>query len=310
MKKIYKPISQAVTVLGILLFTATSCGSDEKKDTPNENLQGLWRVTEFNQLTTNTESSEAIEVDIFYPDNEGVQPYIRFNTSTYVRFEVTPSDTIDKETGSYTLANNEISMLASGRPAKSYGYTISGKQLVMIEKDAEMEMSTFAVKVEGDPFLPEVPDGNGDTDNPDDETPTGCAINHDSNAMEGSSLNPLLITVGVPVDGALLDVAGRNGYEARYYLQVEPYTAFRIHVREISSTDEDVIAHFQYTTISVNDAFSTDQFIFNTDIKRDALLPLHFDLFASSSCLYIELFSYQKEVTFKFEVENLSATQK
>lgn len=307
MKKIYKPLSRLVTVLGILLLTATSCGSDDKKETPNEALQGLWRVTEVNQLSTETETSEATEDKTFYPDNEGIQPYIRFNTTSYERFEVHPTDTIDKETGSYTLDNNEITMLASGRPAKMFGYTISGKQLIMIEKEGELEMSTFAVKVDGDPFQPEVPDDNGDSDNPDDEAPTGCAIYHDANALEGSSLNPLFITTGEPIEGALLDVDGRNGYEARYYLQVEPYTAFRIHVRKISSTDTEVIAQFRYTTISVNDAFSTDQFIFNTDIQTNTLNPIHFDLFASSSCLYIEFFSYQKEVTFEFEVEDLSA---
>jgi hypothetical protein len=309
MKKIYTLISQAVIVLGILLLTATSCGSDDKKETPNENLQGLWRITEQNLITTNAESSEATEgteatqVDLFFPDSEGVQPYIRFNTTSYERFEVNPTNTFETETGSYTLTNNEITTLASGSSAKTFGYTISGKQLVMIEKDGDLETSTFAEKVADDPFLPE------DPDNPDDEAPTGCALYHDANALEGSSLNPYLVTAGEPIDGTLLDVEGQNGYEARYYMQVEPYTAFRIHVQAINTTYEDVIAQFQYTTISVNDAYSTDQFIFNTDIEKDAVIPIHFDLFASSSCLYIEFFSYQKEVTFVFEVEDLSAEQ-
>jgi hypothetical protein len=318
MKKIYKPVSQAVIALGILLLTATSCGSDDKKETPNENLQGLWRITEQNLITTNTESSEATEgtetneateVDLFFPDSEGVQPYIRFNTTTYERFEVNPTDTLETETGSYTLTNNEITTLTSGSSAKIFGYTISGKQLVMIEKDGDLETSTFAEKVTDDPFLPEGPDDNEDPDNPDDEAPTGCALYHDANALEGSSLNPYLMTAGEPIDGTLLDVEGRNGYEARYYMQVEPYTAFRIHVQAINTTYADVIAQFQYTTISVNDAYSTDQFLFNTDIEKDAVIPIHFDLFASSSCLYIEFFSYQKEVTFVFEVEDLSAEQ-
>lgn len=309
MKKIYKQTSRALTVLGILLFTATSCGGDEKKETPDESLQGLWRITEEDQIAIDTETSEAAIVDVFYPSDEGVQPYLRINTNTYDRFEVNPTDTLDKETGTYTLANNEITTLASGKPAKTYGYTISGKQLVMIKKDGELEISTFATKVVGDPFLPETPTDSENEGDPDGEAPTGCAIYHDTNAVAGSSLNPLLITPGTPVDGNLIDVEGRNGYESRFYLQVEPFTAFRLHIQEINTGYEDVIEHFEYTTISVNDAFSTDQFIFNTDIEKDAATPMQFDLFSSTSCLYIEFFSYQKEVNFVFMVEDLSVTE-
>ncbi len=308
MKKIYKHTSQAFIALGILLFT-TSCGSDDKNDTPNEILQGLWRLTEV-KAPIIADTSETTDTTITYPDSDGVQPYIRFNASTYDYFEVTTADTTIQETGNYTLANNEITILSSSEPAKNYGYTISGRQLIMIEKKDNGEITYFAEKVVGDPFMPETPADDEDTDNPDEEAPTGCAKYHDRNAVEGSSLNPTLIPTGELIAGTLYDVEGRNGHVARYYLQVTPGKAFRIHVREISTDYKDIISQLQYTTLSITDAYATDQYILNTNIETvGQSLLIKFDLFSTSSCLYIEFFSYQKEVAFKFEVENLSGTE-
>ncbi len=316
MKKIYKPISQAFIALGILLFTTTSCGSDDKNDTTNEILQGLWRLTKTQHvsvITTTSESAEdvsteATDTTIIYPDNEDVQPYIRFNASTYDYFEVTTTDTTTQETGAYTLDQNVITTQTSSEAAKNYGYTISGKQLIMIEKNDDAEISYFAEKVIGDPFLTEAP-ADEDTDIPDDDV-SGCAVYHDANAIEGSSLNPISIETGVVITDTLYAVEGRNGHVARYYLQVTPGKAFRIYVREISTDYKDIISQLRYTTISVTDAYSTDQYILNTDIEAvGQSLPFKFDLYSTSNCLYIEFFSYQKEVAFQFEVESLSGTE-
>lgn len=325
MEKIYKPISQTLTVLGILLFTATSCGSDDNNDTPNETLQGLWRLTEIiyapiidtTEVSTEAETSGVADTTITYPDQEGVQPYIRFNNaSSYVRFEVTTADTITEEAGGYTLGNNEITTLTADKEATTYGYTISGKQLIMIEKDDAAEISYFAVKVDGDPFLPEAPTENEDPGNTDDEELTGCAIYHDTeNAPLGSSLNPILIDAGEIITDTLYAVEGRNGYAARYYLEVEPYAAYRIKIRDLITDYADMqTSFFKYTTISATYTFSPDQSNFSTDIEVVGESPegeslLEFDLFPTSSCLYIEFFSYQKDVAFRFEVEDLSATQ-
>ena len=316
-------ISKMLTVLGILLFATTSCGSDDKNETPNETLQGLWRLTEIKYasaidtavVSSENEDFEDSDTTITYPDIEGVQPYIRFNASTYNRFEVTTADTITEETGTYALTNNEITTLSSGISAKTYGYTIAGKQLIMIEKDENVEISYFAEKIVGDPFLPEAPTDNEDSDNTDDEEMTGCAIYHDTeNATPGSSLNPIGVETGVEITDTLYAFEGRNGYAARYYLQVEPGTAYRIKIRDLITEYEDVISFFKYTTISAFYTFSTDTPDYKTDIEVVGESPvgesiLEFDLFPTSSCLYIEFFSYQKEVAFRFEVEDLSAKQ-
>jgi hypothetical protein len=315
MKNIYKHISHTLMVLGILLLTATGCGSEDKKDSPNETLQGLWRVTEIIvdttavNVTAGDEIPEASDSITTYPDSNGKQPYIRFKASTYDYFEVSPTDTTTQETGAYTLANNEITTQPSGKSAMNFGYEITGNKLIMIESNSDSDIFYYAEKVVVDPFLPEEPSNNEETENPNEEEVTGCAINHDTvNALLGSSLNPIIIETGIEITDTLYAIEGRNGYEARYYLQVEPYTAFRIKILDIITTYPDVHNLFKYTTISATADFSTDQFLFNTEME-EGVKTLNFDIYTTTSCLYIEFFSYQKEVQFKFVVEDLSGTQ-
>lgn len=321
MKKIYKPLSQALTVLGILLFTATGCGSDDKKDLPNETLEGLWRLTEMKHVPIIVVDEDTVSVEVteeevtdetstIYPDNNGLQPYYRFKASTYEYFEVTGTQSTTREQGPYTVADKEISTQPSGLPTNIYAYEITGNKLIMIQIDSASEIYYYAEKVAVDPFLPEEP-ADDETDQTDDEEETtGCAVYHDTvNAIPGSSLNPILIETGLEVKDSLYAVEGTNGYEARYYLQVEPYDAYRIKIKAINSDYNEVISFFKYTRISVNDAFSTDQHIFQTEIEMGDKIPLQFDLFPTTTCLYIEFFSYEQEVDFLFEVENLSGTQ-
>jgi hypothetical protein len=315
MKNIYKSFSLALLVLGTLLFTTTACGDDEKNDTPDESLQGLWRMTEVKyvpiqktEADSTTTESEAEDRSTIYPNVNGVQPYLRFGASTYTYFEVTTTDTTTRETGSYTLSNNEITTESTEPSTSIFGYEIKGKQLIMIETNSDEEIFHYAEKVAGDPFLEGPSPDNEETENPDEEEVTGCAIHHDNNAPYGSSMNPILIETGVEKSDSLYAIDGTNGHEAKFYLQVEPYTAFRIHVKDIITDYANVHNLFKYTTIHVTDAFSTDQMVYTTKIENGQTQK-HFDLFITTSCLYIEFFSYQKGVKFLFEVEALSGTQ-
>ncbi|GAO28338.1 hypothetical protein [Geofilum rubicundum] len=326
MKNIYKSFSLALTVLGILIFTTTACSDDDKNATPNESLQGLWRLTELkyvpmeapaaedeeatsSEAEADEEEVETEDPSTLYPDVDGVQPYLRFGTSTYTYFEVTTADTTTRETGNYTLANNEITTESTEPSTSILGYEITGKQLIMIETHSEAEIFYYAEKVVGDPFLEEAPSENEEPENPDEEEVTGCAIYHDTeNAPYGSSLNPILIETGVEITDSLYAIDGKNGHEAKFYLQVEPYTAFRIHLKDLLTDYADVHNLFKYTSIHVTDAFSTDQVLYTTKIE-DGQKQLQFDLFTTTSCLYIEFFSYQEGVKFLFEVEDLSGTQ-
>lgn len=323
MKNIYKPFSLALIVLGILIFSATGCKSDEKNANPAEPLQGLWRLTEVKfvplieaEVEDAASEAEADEEDIetedpstTYPDEYGIQPYLRFGTSSYEFFEVTPTDTTVQETGSYTLANSEITIEPIGQATITIGYEISGKQLVMIEINDLYEVYYYAEKMTGDPFLTEAPIEEEDPENPDEEEVTGCAIYHDTkNSPAGSSLNPILLETGVEILDSLYANEGKNGHEAKFYLQVEPYTALRIHIKDIKTDYADVHNFFKYTTINVTDAFSTDQSLYMTKMENGQK-KLQVDLFATTSCLYIEFFSYQKDVKFLFEVEDLSVEQ-
>jgi hypothetical protein len=204
------------------------------------------------------------------------------------------------------MVNNELTLQPSNESAINYGYEITGNQLILIEKNSDVEISKFAIKVVGDPFLTK--DNDGDPDDIDENAPIGCASYHDAEATPGTSLNPLLIEAGKVITGTLKAVEARNGYEAKYYMQVEPNQPFRINILSINTGSSEVISFFEYTTITITDAFSTEQFIFNRKMEKEDKKLTH-DAFTSSKCLYIEFFSYQEEVDFEFKIENLSETK-
>jgi len=312
MEKIHKILSQAITVLGILLFVTSSCESDDSDNTSNENLQGLWEITEIKYTpvndTTATES-QMKDTTISYPNEEGIIPYIRFTSSKYEKFQISTKDTSTEETGTYTLKENEISMLSGNGTTTTYGYTIEGKQLIMIKKTEDGEISHYAKKLTDDPFI------DAETNNTEntDQDITSCLSLHDTeNSILGSYLNPIIIDANREIQDTLHSFEGRNDFSARYYLEVIPNRAYRVKIIDLISEYDDIDIEFlKFTTINVAYKLETEKADYSTTLSSVGKSAsgeslLEFDIFPTSSCLYLEIFSYQRNINFKFEIEDLS----
>src|SRR5690554_836668 len=155
------------SLLGSVLMLVFGCSSDSKKEVIHEDLQGLWILTETTyQLLDNGEGNtdpegegntdpegednstgegtpsgvSALSADPgeedgsqIYPDEEGVQPYLRFGANSFDFFEVRPTDTLfhyaDRP---YSNSATEINFDIAGISLLTVGYSIEQNKLVLI----------------------------------------------------------------------------------------------------------------------------------------------------------------------------------
>src|SRR5690554_8140344 len=128
-----------------------------------------------------------------YPDEEGVQPYLRFGANSFDFFEVRLTDTLfhyaDRP---YSNSATEINFDIAGTSLLTVGYSIEQNKLVLIRMTEEFEIVHHLEKMSTDPFIPEQEEDEEVSELPEND----CSANHNPEAAAGSTANPYLLSMG------------------------------------------------------------------------------------------------------------------
>src|SRR5690554_1502558 len=149
-----------------------------------------------------------------YPNEEGVQPYLRFGANSFDFFEVRPTDTLfhyaDRP---YSNSATEINFDIAGTSLLTVGYSIEQNKLVLIRMTEEFEIVHHLEKMSTDPFIPEQEEDEEVSELPEND----CSANHNPEAAAGSTANPYLLSMGKDTTVLLIPTTAQNGYETRFY---------------------------------------------------------------------------------------------
>src|SRR5690554_3633568 len=259
MLNIYRTSLYSLLGSVLMLMLVFGCSSDSKKEVIHEDLQGLWILTETTyQLLDNGEGNtdpdgEGKEEDgsQIYPDEEGVQPYLRFGANSFDFFEVRPTDTIfhyaDRP---YSNSATEINFDIAGTSLLTVGYSIEQNKLVLIRMTEEFEIVHHLEKMSTDPFIPEQEEDEEVSELPEND----CSANHNPEAAAGSTANPYLLSMGKDTTVLLIPTTAQNGYEIRFYLEVKTAKPYRITIKDFSSESgfADVYSRYRYFELSAS----------------------------------------------------------
>ena len=331
MQKLYNPYFYSVLGAFLFLLLTTSCGGDSKKEVIHEDLQGLWILTETTyQLLDNGEGNtdpegednstgegtpsgvSALSADPgeedgsqVYPSKEGVQPYLRLRLNDFDFFEVRPTDTLfHHKEQAYTHSITEINFNIEADSLLTMGYSIDGNKLVLIRKTGQYEIFHHLKKLSTDPFIPEQEEDEEVSELPEND----CSANHNPEAAAGSTANPYLLSMGKDTTVLLIPTTAQNGYEARFYLEVKTAKPYRITINGFSSESgfADVYSRYRYFELSASESFASEYQLFNTmKIHEEDAAGKSADVYPVTSCLYVRLFSYVKDLSVSLRVEPL-----
>lgn len=240
-----------------------------------------------------------------YPDEEGVQPYLRFGANSFDFFEVRPTDTIfhyaDRP---YSNSATEINFDIAGTSLLTVGYSIEQNKLVLIRMTEEFEIVHHLEKMSTDPFIPEQEEDEEVSELPEND----CSANHNPEAAAGSTANPYLLSMGKDTTVLLIPTTAQNGYETRFYLEVKTAKPYRITISDFSSESgfADVYSRYRYFELSASESFASEYQLFNTmKIHEEDAAGKSADVYPVTSCLYVRLFSYVKDLSVSLRVDPL-----
>src|SRR5690554_5277930 len=240
-----------------------------------------------------------------YPDEEGVQPYLRFGANSFDFFEVRPTDTIfhyaDRP---YSNSATEINFDIAGTSLLTVGYSIEQNKLVLIRMTEKFEIVHHLEKMSTDPFIPEQEEDEEVSELPEND----CSANHNPEAAAGSTANPYLLSMGKDTTVLLIPTTAQNGYEARFYLEVKTAKPYRITISDFSSESgfADVYSRYRYFELSASESFASEYHLFTPlRINEEDAAGKSADVYPVTSCLYVRLFSYVKDLSVSLRVDPL-----
>src|SRR5690554_991976 len=345
MQKLYNPYFYSVLGAFLFLLLTTSCGGDSKNEIIHEDLPGLWELKEtiYNSINNEVPAGEGEEnnesegeentttegegdstdsgapsgapaLDAepgeedgsqVYPDEEGQQPYLRLGTNSFDFFEVRPTDTIfhyaDRP---YSNSATEINFDIASSSLLTVGYSIEQNKLFLIRMTEEFEIVHHLEKMSTDPFIPEQEEDEEVSELPEND----CSANHNPEAVPGSTANPYLLTLGKDTTVHLSPTSADNGYEARFYMEVKTAKPYRISISGFSSDSgfTNVLSPFRYFELSASESFASEYQLFNTmKIHEEDAAGKSADVYPVTSCLYVRLFSYVKDLSVSLRVDPL-----
>lgn len=240
-----------------------------------------------------------------YPDEEGVQPYLRFGANSFDFFEVRPTDTVfhyaDRP---YSNSATEINFDIAGTSLLTVGYSIEQNKLVLIRMTEEFKIVHHLKKMSTDPFIPEQEEDEEVSELPENN----CSANHNPEAVPGSTANPYLLTLGKDTAVHLSPTSADNGYEARFYMEVKTAKPYRISISGFSSDSAftNVLSPFRYFELSASEAYASEYHLFTPlRINEEDTTGKFADVYPVTSCLYVKLFSYVDDLSVSLRVDPL-----
>src|SRR5690554_3968873 len=240
-----------------------------------------------------------------YPDEEGQQPYLRLGTNSFDFFEVSPTDTLfhyaDRP---YSNSSTEINFDIAGSSLLTVGYSIERNTLYLIRLTEQFEIVHIFEKMNSDPFVEEEEEDGEVPELPEND----CSANHNPEAAAGSTANPYLLSMGKDTTVLLIPTTAQNGYEARFYMEVKTAKPYRITINGFSSESgfADVYSRYRYFELSASESFASEYQLFNTmKIHEEDAAGKSADVYPVTSCLYVRLFSYVKDLSVSLRVDPL-----
>src|SRR5690554_430646 len=320
MLNIYRTSLYSLLGSVLMLMLVFGCSSDSKKEVIHEDLQGLWILTETTyQLLDNGEGNtdpegegntdpegegntdpegegntdpegednstgegtpsgvSALSADPgeedgsqVYPDEEGQQPYLRLGTNSFDFFEVSPTDTLfhyaDRP---YSNSSTEINFDIAGSSLLTVGYSIERNTLYLIRLTEHRETVHIFAKMTSDPLVDEEAEDGEVPELPEND----CSANHNPEAAAGSTAKPYRISIS--------DFSSESGFA-------------------------DVYSRYRYFELSASESFASEYQLFNTmKIHEEDAAGKSADVYPVTSCLYVRLFSYVKDLSVSLRVEPL-----
>src|SRR5690554_6582614 len=165
----------------------------------------------------------------------------------------------------------------------------------------EFEIVHHLEKMGTDPFIPEQEEDEEISELPEND----CSANHNPEAAAGSTANPYLLSMGKDTMVLLIPTTAQNGYETRFYLEVKTAKPYRITINSASGF-ADVYSRYRYFELSASESFASEYQLFNTmKIHEGDAAGKSADVYPVTSCLYVRLFSYVKDLSVSLRVEPL-----